>query len=1057
MKKSKKLWMVLFLILVFLGGSPWFNSWAQPPENFFHKSICKGPLGTIYVLAHQQKEVRSHTYSGVKKSSFALDDSAQVLEPVDIVFAQEEIVVADSGANALHFYSTEGEWLRSLPLNPEIFNNITALGYVAPYFLIADNGCFWVIDPQGEIVQRVDLPRGSHGAKATISSMSIDQEKLYLANQTTQEILIYQIKSAGIVYRFIESVGGFGYEEGRFFHLTSLSAYGRLFSVDLFKPGFLDLHPLDRTLHFYEDPQGHLQAPLDILATEDQIFVACGFSDELFIFSIPQAEKIQPVLSHNILDFGTVPLTPSYIKHFYLYNASGFPMEGRIVSDHPAFVIYPQHFNGTVNQIQVTLDSKYLTLHQDLEASAQIFLPDGKTMQVMLRARVASSPDFQVVFPVRKSFSTTCDPLLFEINPQHQLNEDEFTFEVHSREVPFRFRKKSAMAFYLEPIENPSPGAYTIQFLVRSPALRAVRQFSYSFFFKHPPGTFSGSVLAEYFAADWCPLCPPGHRALLELNEEYSRDQLNFLTIYTDCVYDDPVQLCFDEGQTRMRWYVPSGTHVSLFLNGTDYIHGGTSEPGATMKPYYLLKIEPLLKQRMPISLTAYAHWDEESGKINVGATVIQPHPEKNKDLRLMVAIAENNIEWEVITGQTSHNFVSRQFIAFDNPEGDSSFGSPLSNMEKQNLMLEAMVDPVVNIDQSFILVFVQDRKTRQIYQTRYVPIKPDLVQHHFALTSNVEKLVMTADHPQVARFYLQNRGNYPDQYTFQVNNAEAYPQESKIRIRQETFKLDEPLTVKLNPMEILAIDILTADEWDLDAVPAIQCWALSHASREKKEALVKLSTINEAERPYQWLFPSEEQLVHKDGFFTYLPYIEWTIKAPAGSRLQPDEGVIYQDEGLIRVPWKLSPGWQEGQWTLILPDQSREVIQFGAFRKLSIILTIDSNLALINGEESFIDASPMIINQRTLVPLRFIAEAFDAEISYESATRTVTLTYEDTRIQLQIDEVLAFINGEQVELDVPPVIDRGRTFVPVRFIAETFGAEVSWDASTRQVFILIS
>ncbi len=88
-------------------------------------------------------------------------------------------------------------------------------------------------------------------------------------------------------------------------------------------------------------------------------------------------------------------------------------------------------------------------------------------------------------------------------------------------------------------------------------------------------------------------------------------------------------------------------------------------------------------------------------------------------------------------------------------------------------------------------------------------------------------------------------------------------------------------------------------------------------------------------------------------------------------------------------------------------------------------------------------DAAPFISNGRTVVPIRIIAEAFGAKIDWDGATQTITITLNDNLISMQIGNPKATVNGEMVVLDTAPVINNGRTFVPLRFIAEAFGAKL--------------
>ncbi|MFZ5590550.1 MAG: stalk domain-containing protein [Bacillota bacterium] len=105
-------------------------------------------------------------------------------------------------------------------------------------------------------------------------------------------------------------------------------------------------------------------------------------------------------------------------------------------------------------------------------------------------------------------------------------------------------------------------------------------------------------------------------------------------------------------------------------------------------------------------------------------------------------------------------------------------------------------------------------------------------------------------------------------------------------------------------------------------------------------------------------------------------------------------------------------------------------------------------------GQEMKFDVPPVIENGRTLVPLRAIFEALGAKVEWEEATQTVTATKDDLKIMLTIGSNKANKNGQEVLLDVPAKKVNNRTLVPLRFVSEALGAKVGWDAATFTVSI---
>ena len=107
--------------------------------------------------------------------------------------------------------------------------------------------------------------------------------------------------------------------------------------------------------------------------------------------------------------------------------------------------------------------------------------------------------------------------------------------------------------------------------------------------------------------------------------------------------------------------------------------------------------------------------------------------------------------------------------------------------------------------------------------------------------------------------------------------------------------------------------------------------------------------------------------------------------------------------------------------------------------------VTFDEISVLLDGRVLLFDVPPRIVNNRTMVPLRVIFEELGASIVWNNDTRTVTATKDDTVISLTIGDASPTINGQPVTIDQPMFAVNGRTFVPLRFIAEAFGVKVDY------------
>ena len=96
----------------------------------------------------------------------------------------------------------------------------------------------------------------------------------------------------------------------------------------------------------------------------------------------------------------------------------------------------------------------------------------------------------------------------------------------------------------------------------------------------------------------------------------------------------------------------------------------------------------------------------------------------------------------------------------------------------------------------------------------------------------------------------------------------------------------------------------------------------------------------------------------------------------------------------------------------------------------------------------------PIIIENRTLVPVREVFEKLGGEVIWNGEDRSVSVTLEEKNIMLWLDKTIAMVDGEEVSLDVPGKLINGKTMVPVRFISEKAGLEVGWDGESTTVTI---
>lgn len=125
----------------------------------------------------------------------------------------------------------------------------------------------------------------------------------------------------------------------------------------------------------------------------------------------------------------------------------------------------------------------------------------------------------------------------------------------------------------------------------------------------------------------------------------------------------------------------------------------------------------------------------------------------------------------------------------------------------------------------------------------------------------------------------------------------------------------------------------------------------------------------------------------------------------------------------------------------------------------LEALFTINSTTYTVNEETKTMDVAPEIKDNRTFVPIRYLAYALGVPedgITWDPESMKVTIAKDETTVDLLIGQKYQYINKQPRKMDVAPYIKDGRTMLPARWVAEPLGAQVEWDEATQQVKIEI-
>ena len=119
--------------------------------------------------------------------------------------------------------------------------------------------------------------------------------------------------------------------------------------------------------------------------------------------------------------------------------------------------------------------------------------------------------------------------------------------------------------------------------------------------------------------------------------------------------------------------------------------------------------------------------------------------------------------------------------------------------------------------------------------------------------------------------------------------------------------------------------------------------------------------------------------------------------------------------------------------------------------------LVVGEKVATVNNKSVTMDQAAYVDSGRTMVPFRFLGEALGADVSWDAATKQAKLNLSGVEVIVTVGSLNGLVSGEIIKMDVPAVNKEGRLFIPLRFVSENLGALVSYDAETKGISIRYS
>src|SRR5450830_73848 len=143
---------------------------------------------------------------------------------------------------------------------------------------------------------------------------------------------------------------------------------------------------------------------------------------------------------------------------------------------------------------------------------------------------------------------------------------------------------------------------------------------------------------------------------------------------------------------------------------------------------------------------------------------------------------------------------------------------------------------------------------------------------------------------------------------------------------------------------------------------------------------------------------------------------------------------------------------------TVTMNADKKITASFAKKTKRVLQLRVGSRAMYVDGQFSTVEATPIILNSRTLLPIRAVVEATGGTIAWNASAQRTTIVRKGTTVELWIGKNVATLNGQAVNIDsdpkVVPIIMSGRTLLPLRFVAEALALGIQWNATTEAITI---
>ncbi len=296
----------------------------------------------------------------------------------------------------------------------------------------------------------------------------------------------------------------------------------------------------------------------------------------------------------------------------------------------------------------------------------------------------------------------------------------------------------------------------------------------------------------------------------------------------------------------------------------------------------------------------------------------------------------------------------------------------------------------------------------------------------------------------QVSRFSSSGRGakmEFAEKYAPTADTAIVLQFDAKVSNKGET-NYDE--AIQLNGVDEYEIDFVDGlkmklDKWATVKV-VINTWGTQVFVGDAKEAALKFDAAELTSINFNGLIDgiaAGDAIKAESNPFGYPTISLDNMEVYSKAADEAPEGVAVPTAAPVATEAPAAPVATEAPAATAAPEETHTIL---VTNDGEINILIDDTAVVFPDAKPFIDA-----NSRTQVPVRAVAEMLNCKVDWDGATRTVTVTDDNNKITLVIDSNIMNKNGETVEMDTTATISEDRTYIPVRFVAEALGLVVDY------------